>query len=525
MSKFDIETSPNSTLPTATRASLVAEHTRRAARQELQRRHVLEFARGFSNFEFVTDTFHKELSAILDKFRADVEAGRSPRIIISAPPQVGKTNLIVHSFAPYLLGMHPEWDVIVATYSQDRADDHGREIRARMSSPDFANLFPTVGLDPAKRSVSNIGLVNPKSNRAHKGAYLGAGISGGITGHSCNVFIGDDLIKNLEEARSPGTTQKIFDEYQASVLTRMQPGGGIILLATRWTETDPSGLILDSAMGEDYEYYAFPAFNEEDQPLVKAREADWRKLRKSMDAKTWSAMYMCEPICEEGAIYSAADLQSNVGKAPPLSQLRTYISTDPAASSKETSDYWAALVFGLDKDDNMWVLDKYHARGIDSLTYVDALFDLCAKYKPSKVFMERCHASNVLQPVIDKHMRETRTYYNFEYPTTGNKDKVSRSASSAARVKQGKVKFSSELSAFLPTLFRELASFPDGKNDDLQDCLAQVINQMGKTILPYIKPPEAVTERDNGKAAYFEKRRAAKSPDYEGIARQPRKLY
>jgi len=497
---------------------------RRRALTQLQSRDILEFFKATADFEVEIDQFHIEMAEILQQFVADCEAKLSPRLIISAPPRAGKTQLVVRALVPYVAGLHPSWETKVVTHSQDLADMHGRDIRKVMSDPLFNKIFPATKLDPNRRSVSDLGFVD-STGKPTPGSFKCMGISGSLTGQGATILVCDDLLSNLEDARSETTTQKIYDDFQATVMTRIAPGGGVILMATRWTELDPTGRVLDGPLGGIFTYHKYPAYDEQGNILIKRFEKDWEVARKTLDPKIFSSLYMCEPFAAEGDIYRLSDLEGNVvDKAPDPKHRRVYFTCDPAASSKETSDFWTIGVFALDEHDNLTWLDQYHKRGIDSLQYVEALFSLAKQYKPAKILMERCHASNVMEPLINKTMRERREYYNIEYPTTGNKDKVSRSQSIAARVKQGKVKFLR--SSFLSTLFRELISFPDGKHDDLADTLAMMGTGLDTCVSPVLPTlePEDIIPHDTPDYLYRDKPKDT-GPRCEGIARRPSRLF
>lgn len=256
-------------------------------------------------------------------------------------------------------------------------------------------------------------------------------------------------------------------------------------MATRWSELDLTGRVLDSPEGKKAKIVSYPALAVEDEydihgklmrktgeSLVPNRGYDkefYETLRDEEDPKIWASLYQQQPYVEEGAMFKAEHLPF-VSALPK--KLNYYITCDPAASEKETSDYWAALVCGVDHESNLYVVDRIHLRGQDAVgRYIDAVFAKVKQYDPLMVSMERCHAINVLEPAIKRKMRDDNLWFRYEVPTVGNKDKVSRAQSVLGRAQQGRVKlYNTPFNK--DTLLPQLLRFPDGKHDDLVDCLS-----------------------------------------------------
>lgn len=504
-------------------------------REKLERvkagRDILSFTQRMARTEdggpFQVDPFHQTVSAILDKFIDDIAAKRSPRIILTAPSRCGKTELTVRSLLPCAVGRFPEWECKVLTHSQELADMHGRDIRVTMTDPLYHSIYPNVTVDPKRQASADMGIIDPRTNRPYHGSLKCMGIDGGVVGQGAMLMVIDDPHKNMEEARSGTITQKIFESYQSGLAQRVAPGGGILIMATRWTELDLIGRILDSPMGQRFEVYSFPAFDENDVPLCARHEEMWREARETVDVKIWSSMYMCNPFAAEGTEFLLEDLEGSTVPSPPdLKNCRVFITSDPANKETKTSDYWATLVWALDSEDNLTLIDHVHKRNINALEYIDDLFALAAKYKPYKVWVEDCPTTNAIRALINRTMRERRAFFGIEYMPTGGKDKLSRSSAISARVRQGKVKFVQ--CPFLSQLFREMVSFPDGKNDDLVDCCSMAGKAI-ETLMPPVLPN--VVEKDvvpYGSPDYFDQEAQQKGPDqavFEGYARRPAKLF
>jgi len=488
------------------------------ARRRLCAMNLLDFAVAFADFGFTVDPFHSELCKLLDNFLIAVKKGKRPLLVVYAPPRSGKSQIVVRALVPFAMGREPSYEMVVVTHTGDLAASHGADIRAVISNPYYNKIFPGVSVDKKKMAADNFRLLG------NKGKFKGVGSEGNLTGNGANILICDDLIKDITDARSETHTQKVWDWLQSVAKTRLDPHeSGMIVMATRWSEIDPTGRLLDSPMGKKAVLFGYPALNENMESNFPLRQPTEFLLdvKASISPKIWSSLYQGKPVSEEGLIFRSEHIQI-VDRVPPREELNIYITADPAASSVETSDYWTYCVFGVDHEDQLYLLDMYHKRGIDSLTYLRSLFLDCDKYKPNKVYMEACHASNVLAPIINKMMREAKKYYTIEYPTTGNKDKVSRAASIAARMGMGKVSLK-RLPA-IDFIEHELLSFPDGKHDDIVDCMSMMGRVMDTTVTASLIPIEVPKVNEGFTWNEARKHRQQKSKPTSS-ARSPRRLF
>ena len=491
----------------------------RLAKRQLARTHLIDFAVAIADFKFMVDPFHVELCQVLDNFIAAAEQGKHPILIVYAPPRAGKSQLVVRSLIPFILGIHPEWETAVVTYNQELADDHGRDVRGIIMSPAYQELFPLTKVDPNDRSAARFGILH------HPGGCKCVGHGGPLTGRGANILVMDDLLKDGEEARSESHTQKVWNWVQGVALTRLDPSiSGTILMATRWSEIDPTGRLLDSPIGRKAHVFGYSALDENDQSFSPQRFPTKRllEIRENLDPKIWSSLYQGCPVSEEGVVFKQPYIQIST-TPPPLAELRTYITADPAASSKETSDFWTYVVWGVDYESNLYLLDMYRRRGkeVNGLTYIECLLNDAAKYKPMHIYMERCHSSNVLEPIINKHMRENGKYYSFSYPSPGNKDKVARSAAIAARMQQGKVYI--RQGSDNGVIIHELLAFPDGKNDDIVDCFSMMGRVLNETVAA--PPPPLPKVQESKEFTWDKAKERVYKPSQHFAARRPRSLF
>lgn len=192
---------------------------------------------------FVTYTFrlyrpehvHRVIAAHLDR----VVAGDLRRLMIFAPPQHGKSQLVSVHLPAFWLARRPNDPVILSSYAASLAYAKSREARNILESDEFAGLFPAIRTDPASRAVDRWQLAPPL-----RGAMLAAGVGGPVTGHGAMLAIIDDPFENWEQAQSQTIRSTVWDWYRGTFRTRVWEHGAIVLIMTRWHEDDLAGRLL-----------------------------------------------------------------------------------------------------------------------------------------------------------------------------------------------------------------------------------------------------------------------------------------
>jgi hypothetical protein len=254
------------------------------------------------------------LNRELLEFSAAVIAGESPRLMISMPPRHGKSELTSRHFPPWFLGHNPDRRIILCSYNDGFAAEWGLKA---------LQLFEEHG--PTDFGVST----NPRSRAAerwdiegHAGGMRTAGVGSGITGRGGDVLIIDDSIKDYEQANSEVLRQKAKDWWGSTFYTRLAPGGGILLMQTRWHEDDLPGHVLQLAKesGRDrWKVLNLPALAEPGDILGRRPgEALWperfpvealARIRSNMSGYWWSALYQGSPQPAEGGTFKRSWLR------------------------------------------------------------------------------------------------------------------------------------------------------------------------------------------------------------------------
>ncbi|MFM7852504.1 MAG: terminase large subunit domain-containing protein, partial [Flammeovirgaceae bacterium] len=181
--------------------------------------------------------------------------GEIKRLAVFMPPRHGKSMLCSEFFPAWYLGNNPNEFIIQATYAQELADDFGRKVRNQVQSQDFNEVFKNVALRSDSTSAKRF-------HTTQGGTYSAVGAGGAITGRGAHLLIIDDPIKGREDAESEVQRRNLIDWYKSVAYTRLQPGGKIILIQTRWHQEDLAGFILSESK-ENWKVLDLPAIDAE----------------------------------------------------------------------------------------------------------------------------------------------------------------------------------------------------------------------------------------------------------------------
>jgi len=221
----------------------MSEVTRREALEELAKRRARENLSSFvlyNHDDYIMGWFHREICRALKQFALDVIAKKSPRLIITAPPRSGKSQLVSRDFPAWFLGNYPESHIIASSYSSDLAGAMNTDVQRIIDGPRFRELFPFVFLasKEAAAKTGDTGAYKKTTDKFeivhYRGSYRSAGVGGGITGMGADILIIDDPHKDKAEAYSATMRSRVHDWYASTAYTRLAPGGGVIVMCTRW---------------------------------------------------------------------------------------------------------------------------------------------------------------------------------------------------------------------------------------------------------------------------------------------------
>lgn len=372
----------------------VTDHSSLRNRQTLEafkRRAIAEARESLMGFTLYTNPlyetgwFNELLSAELDQFLADVEAGKMPRLMIFAPPRSGKSEKASRRFPAYVLGKHPDWNVIACSYSSDLANRMSRDTQRIVGSKKYADVFPDTSLPSSRtgaggaiRTAELWEVVNAKGE-IHGGSYRAAGVNGGITGQGMNIGIIDDPAKDYKTASSPTYQEAVIDWYDTTFFTRADPKiNGIIIILTRWHQNDLAGQLLKKAEegGEQWRVVSFPMEAEKEEVhelngktylLRKPGEilfpermpqefVDKAKQRGSL---VWNALYQQRPTAKGGGLIKS-EWFGEYRELPVMKWRAVY--GDTAQKTKEVNDFSVFEHWGIGVDGYMYLIDMIRGK-------------------------------------------------------------------------------------------------------------------------------------------------------------------
>jgi len=414
--------------------------------------------------EFIEGSHHK----IINKKFNDLAEGKIKRLIINMPPRHTKSEFASYLLPAWMIGKKPKLKIIQATHTADLAIDFGRKTKNLVDDPRYRELFPTRLQEDSQAAG--------KWKTEQGGEYFAAGVGGAITGRGADLLIIDDPHKEQDVRADGKAFEKAMNWYTAGPRQRLQPGGSIVIVMTRWSTKDVTGQLLkaQSEEGSDqWEVVELPALLPDGKPVWPEfwTSEELLKTKASIPVSNWNAQYMQQPTGEEGALIKRTWWKDWTEKYPPKID---YIiqSYDTAFTKGTKSDYSAITTWGVfetEKDGQNIILldafkDRYEFPELRRVAYQQYL-----QWKPDMVIIE-AKASGL--PLTHELRQMDIPVINFT-PSRGN-DKHVRVNSVAPLFESGKI-WAPMHEHFAQEVVEECAAFPYGEHDDYVDSTTQAI--------------------------------------------------
>lgn len=426
--------------------------------------------------------FHREVCEKLEQFLQDVIDEKSPRLMIQVPPRHGKSEIASRRFPSWALGKYPWLEFIQCSYASSLAEGFSMDVRDQLEDPEYRVLFPKTFVNKQKRNVT--GWKTTKN-----GGFLPAGVGGPITGKGAHILIIDDPVKNAEEADSEITREAHDKWYKSTAYTRLSPGGGVLIIQTRWHDDDLSGRLekyAEMGEGDEFEIIRYPAEATENERFRKTGEALHKErydekalanIKRSVGPRVWNALYQQTPTPDEGEYFNRGMFRfyGQDVERPPNDELVFYTAWDLAIGQKQQNDYTVGVTVGVDRDGDLWLVDMRRGR-FDAHEICEEICDNYERYNSVMVGIEKGQISMTLGPVLEDMIAERGLHTMYiEELKAGRKDKPARARSIQALLRRGRVWFPLESTAvWVNELIFELLRFPYGANDDIVDSLAWI---------------------------------------------------
>ena len=423
---------------------------------------------------FIDGRHHK----VMGKKFQEIADGKVKRLIINMPPRHTKSEFASFLLPAWFLGKFPGKKIIQTSNTAELAVGFGRKVRNLVDSEQYAKIFPNVNLrsdsKAAGRWATNAG-----------GEYFAIGVGGTVTGKGADLLIIDDPHSEQEAAlaaTSPEIFDKVYEWYTSGPRQRLQPGGSIIVVMTRWSKKDLTGKILQSMIdkdGEHWEVISFPAILPSGNPLWPEFWSlpELEALRLELPAGKWNAQYQQEPTSEEGAIIKREWWKLWEPDKPPRCEFIIQ-SWDTAFTKSERADYSACTTWGVfykdenENDPNVILLDAFKKR-MEFPELKEKAFNYYKEWEPD-AFVVEAKASGA--PLIFELRAMGIPVQEFT-PSRGN-DKMVRINSVSDLFASGKVW--APATRWADELIEEMAAFPNSDHDDLVDSSTQALIRFRK---------------------------------------------
>lgn len=470
--------------------TLTAEQRKEVARQakeELARRsyrdYVVHVHRGnythFRHTEYIADEL-EPIAQLQQRY-----------LLIEIPPRHGKSMTVSESFPSYYLAKNPAKRVIAASYSDGLAKKFGRLNRAKLE--EYGPSLFDISLSQVNASQSNWDVAKTG------GGMISTGIGGSITGQGADLLIIDDPFKNSEAANSKTIRDKVWDEWESTLSTRLHKGASVIVIMTRWHEDDIIGRLLERSP-HDWRRIRMPALAEDEDDLLGREigeplcpelgfDETWAELKqKEVGSKTWAALFQQRPSPAGGNIFkrhwwkfyvpneaAKARLASSEGVVVLPKILNKQVqSWDCTFKDSKTSDFVVGQVWG-ERDAGFYLLDQFRER-MSLPETMKAIRNMTAKWPDAKAkyIEDKANGPAVIQ-MLEKEIPGL-------IPVNPEGGKEARANAVAPLMEAGNVYLPHpSIAPWVDDFIEEFTSFPNGKNDDQVDGGTQALIKIQAT--------------------------------------------
>jgi predicted phage terminase large subunit-like protein len=447
--------------------------------------------------EFIGGRHHKIMAKAFEK----AIKGETKRLIINMPPRHTKSEFASYLLPAWFLGKFPNKKVIQCSNTAELAVGFGRKVRNLVDSEVYKDLFPNLELRADSKAAG-------RWNTSKNGDYFAIGVGGTVTGKGADLLIIDDPHSEQEAAlaaTNPDVFDKVTEWYTSGPRQRLQPGGVIIVVMTRWAMRDLTGQVLKAAAargGDQWDVIEFPAIMPSGKPLWPEfwSLAELEALKEELPNAKWQAQYQQNPVGNESAIVKRDWWQWWEEDDPPECEFILQ-SWDTAFEKSNRADYSAGTTWGIfsnPKDGNrpnIILLNTYRKRVEFPELKKDVLREYNT-YEPDTLIVEKKASGAPL--IYDLRAMGVPVQ---EYTPSKGQDKFARLNSVSDIIASGKVWV--PRTRWAEELVDEIAAFPSGEHDDLVDATTLALmrfRQGGFLRLPVDEPEEMV---------YFKGRRAS----------------
>jgi len=445
----------------------LTEELKKRKQKEKAQDKFLEFV-GVMWENFIHGRHHEIMAEAFER----VARGELKRLIINMPPRHTKSEFASYLLPAWFLGKFPTKKVIQTSHTAELATDFGRKVRNLVDSEAYKSIFPNVALQSDSKAAG-------RWNTSHGGTYFAIGVGGAVTGKGADLLIIDDPHSEQEAILAevnPEIYDKVHEWYSSGPRQRLQPGGSIVVVMTRWSKRDLTAQVVKSSVqrgGEEWEVIELPAILPSGNPLWPQFWSleELTALKEELPVHKWMAQYMQAPTGAEGALIKREWWREWEHDKPPRCD---YIiqSWDTAFNKGTRNDFSACITLGIfhpedEPHPQIILLDAFKERMEFPELKAKAL-ELYKEYEPDCCIIEAKAAGT---PLLQE-LRSIGIPLQDYTPVRGN-DKITRVNAVADLFASGMVW--APQTRWAEEVIEEFASFPQGEHDDLVDSMTQAL--------------------------------------------------
>ena len=425
---------------------------------------------------FIGGRHHARMAVAFER----VAWGECKRLIINMPPRHTKSEFASYLLPAWFLGKYPNKKIIQTSHTAELAVGFGRKVRNLVDTDAYHKIFPDLVLQADSKAAG-------RWNTSKGGDYFAIGVGGAVTGKGADLLIIDDPHSEQEAAiaeTSPEVYDKTYEWYTSGPRQRLQPGGSIVIVMTRWSKRDLTEQVLKAAAqrgGEEWEVIEFPALLPSGNPLWPEFWSleELTALKEELPNSKWQAQYQQNPTSEASAIVKRDWWQIWEPEKPPTCQF-VLMSWDTAFEKHNRADYSALTTWGVfyhpdatgKEQANIILLNAFRDR-MEFPVLKQTAIDQYKSWKPDGVIIEK-KASGA--PLIYE-LRSMGIPVQEFTPSKGN-DKISRLNAVSDLFASGRVWCPN--THWAEEVVNEVAEFPAGEHDDYVDSVSLALMRFRK---------------------------------------------
>jgi predicted phage terminase large subunit-like protein len=426
---------------------------------------------------FISGRHHAKMAEAFER----VARGECKRLIINMPPRHTKSEFASYLLPAWFLGKFPHKKVIQTAHTAELAVGFGRKVRNLVDQEAYHKIFPGLGLQADSKAAGRWA-----TNKG--GDYFAIGVGGAVTGKGADLLIIDDPHSEQEATiaeTSPEIYDKVYEWYTSGPRQRLQPGGSIVVVMTRWSKRDLTGQVVKAAFvrgGEEWEVIELPAILPSGNPLWPEFWSmnELSALREELPNGKWMAQYQQNPTSETSAIVKREWWQEWDKDDPPHCDF-VLQAWDTAFEKTNRSDYSACTTWGVfyrenpdtgRVDANILLLNAYRER-LEFPALKRMALEQMREFQPDSVIIEK-KASGA--PLIYELRAMGIPVQEFT-PVKGN-DKIARLNAVSDLFASGRVW--APATRWAEEVIDEVASFPAGDHDDYVDSVSLALMRFRK---------------------------------------------